>query len=417
MRIAQKPQSGDVHRMRPFRATWSQDMNADPHDPTWSPLARIAFVAIGAVAYLGFHLAFLCMISFLNAGPLPWSPTAPSVTLPLAVRLMIDFGWILLFGLQHAVMARPGFKRRWTRIVPEPIERSLFVAATVACLMSAMAFWQSIPGHAFQIESGPVRIGLFALQAIGWLTVVFSTFLIDHFELFGLRQVACALRGRALPIQRFRTPALYKVSRHPMMVGMLIALWATPDMSWDRLIFAMGFTVYILVGVRLEERDLVRVLGDDYRRYQQEVARFFPTPRRTLRPAPSISLSGVAVLSALVGSGLPVESRAQQTSTDLSPDTSITANGAHFDDHEVMVDLLDGGLALADLGGLSSTLDLDAYDLLESGDELFSLAEPALLPGGLFVASADVVRWDGDTYQLGSTPRRTGCRPRSTRTP
>lgn len=241
--------------------------------------SRVVIMAIGTLGYLGFHAVFLSMISFLNGGPLPW-PETFAAPRQLGIALAINCGWVLLFGLQHAVMAREPFKQWWTRIVPAPVERPLFVIATVLCLGSALAFWQPIPGMAFQVNWEPARLSLFVLQALGWLIVVWSTFLLDHFELFGLRQVWCAFRGVVLPVQHFRTPALYRYSRHPMMVGMLLGFWATPDMTWNRLVFALGFSVYTVLGVRLEEKELVASLGDDYERYQGQVARFLPMPWR-----------------------------------------------------------------------------------------------------------------------------------------
>lgn len=236
-------------------------------------IARHATLIFGGLAYAGFHAAFLTMISFLNEGPL-FFERLPLTNQPLALVIAANLGLVALFGIQHAIMARPAFKEVWCRIIPTSIERSVFVVATVACLLAAMAFWQTIPGSVFSIESAPVRYALFALQALGWGTVVLSTFLIDHFELFGLRQVWCAYLGTDLPVQKFRQPLLYKYSRHPMMVGMVVGLWATPDLTFDRLLFAAGFTAYVLIGTRLEERDLLAHLGADYRRYQAEVPRF-----------------------------------------------------------------------------------------------------------------------------------------------
>ncbi len=235
--------------------------------------SRFLILVGGGVAYAGFHAAFLTMISFLNGGPVPFE-TSPASSLTLPAAIAVDLALVALFGVQHAVMARPAFKRVWCRIIPSSIERSVFVVATVSCLFAAIGFWQTIPGELFRIESEAIRYGLYVLQALGWGTVVLSTFLIDHFELFGLRQVWCAFRRIQFPIQRFRQPLLYRYSRHPMMVGMIVGFWATPDMTFDRLLWAVGFTVYILIGTRMEEQDLVTHLGEDYRRYQASVPRF-----------------------------------------------------------------------------------------------------------------------------------------------
>jgi protein-S-isoprenylcysteine O-methyltransferase Ste14 len=236
-------------------------------------LSRWLILLTGGLAYVGFHASFLTMISFLNGGPLPFE-TAFRLEQALPILVATNLALVALFGIQHAVMARPAFKRVWCEIIPPSLERSIFVAATVVCLFVAMIFWQTIPGTFLSIESEPLRYVLYAIQGLGWGTVVLSTFLIDHFELFGLRQVWCHFRGTELPVQKFRQPFLYKYSRHPMMVGMFLGLWATPDMTFDRVLWAAGFSIYILLGTRLEERDLVSHLGLDYKRYQQEVPRF-----------------------------------------------------------------------------------------------------------------------------------------------
>ena len=261
------------------------------------PLSRHLILIAGGLAYAGFHAAFLTMISFLNGGPLPFE-AGPASEFSLAAAVGINLALVALFGVQHAVMARPAFKRAWCRIVPTSLERSIFVVATVACLFTAMICWQSISGAIFQIEQPAVRLGLYLIQAMGWGTVVLSTFLIDHFELFGLRQVWCAYRGTELPVQKFRQPFLYRYSRHPMMVGMIVGLWATPDLSVDRLIWAAGFTLYVLLGTRLEERDLVAHLGDDYRTYQEQVPRF--VGRVNSKRMPLVSAAAALVAGFLV---------------------------------------------------------------------------------------------------------------------
>jgi protein-S-isoprenylcysteine O-methyltransferase Ste14 len=243
-------------------------------------LGRSATLAYGLAAYASFHACFLYLIFFLADAPLPYT-VENGTQLPWAAALGLNLVLISLFAVQHTVMARPAFKQAWTRIVPEPIERSTFVVATVACLTVIMLFWAPIGGHLWHVQAPWVRTLLWCVQGAGWGTVVWSTFLIDHWELFGVRQVLCHYRGTPLPGKSFRTPSLYRFVRHPMMVGMLLALWSTPDMTYSRLVFSAGFTVYILLGVRIEERDLVAALGEDYRRYQQSVPRLMPrlTPR------------------------------------------------------------------------------------------------------------------------------------------
>jgi len=238
---------------------------------------RLVYLIYGVLAYLGFHAVFLYMVFFLNDGPLPHTLESDA-SMPPGRAIAVDLALILLFALQHAVMARPGFKRAWTRIVPAPIERSTYVLATVVVLGAAMVFWQPVSGSVFHVETPMIRVALFGIQALGWGILVYSTFLIDHFELFGLSHVWSAFRQRSLPQQTFRMPSLYRYSRHPMMLGLLLGLWSTPDMTAGRLLWAAGFTSYVWVGIRMEERDLVALLGEEYRRYQQSVPRLIPRP-------------------------------------------------------------------------------------------------------------------------------------------
>lgn len=246
-------------------------------------LGRSAVVAYGLLAYASFHACFAYLILFVNDGPVPFT-LASGTPRPLVGALAIDVGLVALFALQHTVMARPAFKRAWTRLVPEPIERSTFVFASVACLALMMAGWAPVPGRIWHVETPALRAALWALQGVGWLTLVVSTFLLDHWELFGVRQVFAHGRGTSLPDKTFRTPLLYRVVRHPMMVGVLIGFWATPDLGSSRLVLAAAMTLYVLFGVRIEERDLVATLGDEYRRYQQRVPRLLPGLTRLRRP-------------------------------------------------------------------------------------------------------------------------------------
>jgi len=229
----------------------------------------------GLLAYASFHAVFLYLILFLADVVVPYTVDG-NPALPLAQAIPIDAALLALFALQHTIMARPAFKKAWTRIVPEPIERSTFVVATVACLAVIMRFWVPVEGSLWHVESQAGRVALFAMQGVGWITVVWSTFLIDHWELFGVRQVFAQLKGELITSKTFRTPALYQFVRHPMMVGMILGVWATPDMTASRFVFAAGITGYVLLGVRIEERDLVAALGDDYREYQKDVPRLFP---------------------------------------------------------------------------------------------------------------------------------------------
>jgi protein-S-isoprenylcysteine O-methyltransferase Ste14 len=196
----------------------------------------------------------------------------------LAVNLLL----LGVFGLQHSLMARPGFKRWWTRTVPQPLERSSYVLATA--LVLALLFWQwrAMPEPVvWQVETPIVAGLLWSLFGLGWVLALVSTFLINHFELFGLQQLAAQLTGRTPAPGPFRTPLLYRYVRHPLYLGLLLGLWATPRMTAGHLLFAAGLTVYILIGVSFEERDLVAQFGERYRRYRAEVGMLWPRRRRS----------------------------------------------------------------------------------------------------------------------------------------
>jgi protein-S-isoprenylcysteine O-methyltransferase Ste14 len=246
--------------------------------------ARSAVLAYGLVAYASFHASFLALILFANDLLAPF-PLSGGEAQPLGHALAVDCSLIGLFAVQHTVMARRGFKRAWTRIVPRPIERSTFVLTTAACIAAILAGWVPISGTVWRVEAPALRAALWLLQGAGWLVLVASTFAIGHWELFGVRQVLAYARRAPSPPKAFRTPLLYRFVRHPMMLGFLIGFWSTPEMSAGHLALALGFSAYLLVGIRIEERDLVATLGDDYRRYQQRVPRLIPGLSRRRRAA------------------------------------------------------------------------------------------------------------------------------------
>jgi protein-S-isoprenylcysteine O-methyltransferase Ste14 len=239
---------------------------------------KIASLVYGIVCYLIFLGSFLYAIGFLGNLFVPKSIDS-GLQMSLGEALCVDLLSLGLFAVQHSTMARPRFKRWWTRLVPPPVERSTFVL--VSSLLLALLFWQwqPMPGTVWEVQQ-PVAVGaLWGLFAAGWVLVLRSTFLIDHFDLFGLRQVFLYATGKPYSPLPFRTPALYRIVRHPIMLGFIIAFWATPLMSWGHLLFAVMTTAYILVGIQLEERDLHAAFGGAYDEYRQQVSMIVPRIR------------------------------------------------------------------------------------------------------------------------------------------
>jgi protein-S-isoprenylcysteine O-methyltransferase Ste14 len=236
-------------------------------------LRKIASLIYGAGAYLLFLGAFLYLITF--ATNLARHSVSGAPSLPPLWAALVDIALITLFGLQHGIMARPEFKRRWTRLVPPHLERSTFVWLAAALVIVIVQFWQPIEGELWNV-TGAGRIALYAISLLGFLTVPVVSFLTDHFELFGLRQVFEYALERPGSKPEFKERALYRKVRHPMMLGFLIAFWATPHMTAGHLLFATLMTSYILVGVYFEERDLAHAHGQAYRDYQARVPRLLP---------------------------------------------------------------------------------------------------------------------------------------------
>lgn len=237
-----------------------------------------AALTYGLLCYLFFLATFLAFVAFAGGFlPHPFAGAFGDATWQAALA---DLGLVLAFGIQHSCMARPWFKRRLTRVVPEPVERATYVAAASAALGGLIVFWQPIPGEVWRVDSFVGQCVLWAVFAFGWSTVLFTTFLIDHFELFGLRQAWAYATGSQVPAGTFKTPNVYRLVRHPMQLGFVIAFWAVPTMSADRLALAVLLTGYIMTALIFEERDLVTLFGDEYRAYQQRVPRLFPRPWR-----------------------------------------------------------------------------------------------------------------------------------------
>ena len=242
-------------------------------------MGAIISVLYGALAYVLFLGAFLYAIAFV--GNLHSLKTIDSGEAgPLVPALIIDTLLLGLFAIQHSVMARPAFKCWWTTFVPEPVERATYVLLASLALLLLYWQWRPIPDVIWSVTNPNAVLVLQAIFWTGWAVVLISTFLINHFELFGLRQVYARLRGQTLPPPVFKTPFFYKRVRHPIYLGFLLAFWATPSMSAGHLLFAIATTGYILIGIYLEERDLIALFGDQYRRYREQVGMLIPLPRR-----------------------------------------------------------------------------------------------------------------------------------------
>jgi methanethiol S-methyltransferase len=236
---------------------------------------RIATFVYGVLCYSIFFGTFLYAAGFIGNLVVPKSIDSGQAG-PLGEALLIDAGLLALFAFQHSLMARPWFKRAWTRLIPEPVERSTYVLFSSLALLVLFWQWRPMGGVVWNVGGQAPRVALYGLWAAGWLIVLTSTFLINHFDLFGLRQVYLFLLGKAYTKLEFKTPALYRHVRHPLYLGWLLAFWAAPTMRVPHLVFAIATTLYIFLAIRFEEKDLIRSHGDDYRRYQKRVPMILP---------------------------------------------------------------------------------------------------------------------------------------------
>lgn len=242
-------------------------------------MKRQLFLLYGVVCYALFFGSFLYACAFLGNFVVPKTIDSGEEG-GMTLAILINVGLLGVFALQHSIMARPAFKKRWTKIVPEPIERSTYTGLSALLLYLLFWQWQPMTGIVWDISGSPFAYVLWAVFASGWLLVLYATFLIDHFDLFGLRQVVLFWQGKEYTHKPFGTPSLYKHMRHPLYLGWFLAFWGTPTMTTGHLLFAVVTTVYILLAIQLEERDLVGVFGEEYVEYKAKTPMVLPFPKK-----------------------------------------------------------------------------------------------------------------------------------------
>ncbi len=241
-------------------------------------MKKISFLLYGVICYLIFFLTFLYAIGFIGNLFVPVSIDGEATT-PFTTALIVNLLLLSLFAVQHSVMARPGFKRAWTKIISPVIERSTYVLLSSLALIVLFRYWQPMGGSVWSVSNPTAQIVLYCLFAFGWALVLVATFLINHFDLFGLRQVWLYFQDKEYTPLKFGTPWLYKIVRHPLYVGWFFAFWATPEMTVTHLLFAVVTTVYIIIATQFEERDLQNALPE-YTHYRKQVPMFIPGFKR-----------------------------------------------------------------------------------------------------------------------------------------
>ena len=249
-------------------------------------LSQLPGLIYALICYGAVNASLVYLILFVNDLFLPRGVSAEPAA-DVTTALFINFVLVLLWGVQHSVMARRSFKEMWTRIIPKYAERATYCLASSVALAAVCFYWVAVPGVVWDIGAEPVRWALAGAGALGWVLLLAATFEIDHFELFGVKQAWAALNGRTVSEHAFQARYIYAWIRHPIQTGFLLGMWLTPTMSTSRFIFASAMTLYILVGLYFEEKDLVRQFGDRYRRYMRDVPKLFPIAVKT--PQPTVS--------------------------------------------------------------------------------------------------------------------------------
>lgn len=239
-------------------------------------MGRASIMAAAVLCYAAFFAAFVYLIGFVAGFDLLPTHVDKGLTAPPVTAAIIDLALIALFGVQHSVMARPGFKAGWTRVVSPALERAIYCLASALCLIVLFAFWHPIAGTLWSIDDPTGRIVMWALFFAGWAILFVATHLINHWELFGLAQAWRHFRGIEAAPPTFRTPLFYRWVRHPIYSGFLLAFWATPEMSYGHLLLAVGFSAYIFIGIAYEERDLIGHYGETYTEYRRKVGAVLP---------------------------------------------------------------------------------------------------------------------------------------------
>lgn len=239
-------------------------------------MGRLVIMALALACYAAFFASFVYLVGWVGGFEFMPTHVDKGLSAAPAAAALINIGLIALFGIQHSVMARPGFKAAWTKMIPAAAERSIYCLVTALVLVVLFRFWHPIEGTIWSVQNETARMAIWAMFWLGWGILFVSTWLLNHFELFGLQQAWLNLTGKQEVPPKMRTPLFYKFVRHPLYTGFFIAFWAAPDMSYSHLLAAVGFTIYIMIGISYEERDLLAVFGQQYADYRKRVGAFIP---------------------------------------------------------------------------------------------------------------------------------------------